>query len=128
MNAGLYNQQNPQKIAVAGICRFSEGWDPGFSKPFPPELCRRLRAGVACPTGSCRVYIPPTGRPRTRREARAPRFGSARVKRGAAVGMWESRGLCEISKAVWTSVCDVHAAVISTAGGQAGADRRVEAA
>jgi hypothetical protein len=33
--------------------------------------------------------------------------------------MWESRGLCEISKGVWTSVCDVHATVISTAGGRA---------
>jgi RNA-directed DNA polymerase len=27
-------------------CRFSEGWDPSFSKPFPPELFPRLRACV----------------------------------------------------------------------------------
>ena len=25
-------------------CRFSEGWDPRFSKPFPPELFPRLTA------------------------------------------------------------------------------------
>lgn len=25
-------------------CRFSEGWDPSFSKPFPPELFPRLTA------------------------------------------------------------------------------------
>jgi putative transposase len=30
-------------------CRFSEGWDPSFSKPFPPELFHRLSAPVACP-------------------------------------------------------------------------------
>ena len=32
--------------------------------------------------------------------------------------MWESRGLCEISKGVWTSICDVHATDISTAEGR----------
>jgi hypothetical protein len=29
--------------------------------------------------------------------------------------MWESRGLCEISKPVWKSVSDFHAGAISTA-------------
>ena len=28
-------------------CRFSEGWDPRFSKPFPPELFPRLNALVS---------------------------------------------------------------------------------
>ena len=32
------------------------------------------------------------------------------------MGMWESRGLCEISKRLWKSICDFHSRVISTAG------------
>ncbi|MPZ19425.1 MAG: PQQ-binding-like beta-propeller repeat protein, partial [Luteitalea sp.] len=37
-------------------------------------------------------------------------------RRRMAVGMWESRVLCEISKRLWASFCDVHRRVISTAG------------
>jgi len=35
--------------AAHHTCRFSEGWDPSFSKPFPPDLSPHLSASVACP-------------------------------------------------------------------------------
>jgi hypothetical protein len=38
-----------------GNCRFSEGWDPSFSKPFPPELFPRLNAPASCPNNRSRV-------------------------------------------------------------------------
>ena len=37
------------------------------------------------------------------------------TSRGVAVGMWESRALCEISKRLWKSICDFHGRVISIA-------------
>jgi hypothetical protein len=39
---------------VDASCRFSEGWDPSFSKPFPPELFPHLNASSVSyqPVGS----------------------------------------------------------------------------
>jgi len=36
-----------ESIAVAIACRFSEGMDPGLSKPFPPEF-RSSAARAEC--------------------------------------------------------------------------------
>ena len=40
-------------------------------------------------------------------------FFSERRREESAVGMWESRGLCEISKLLWKSFCDFHRSAIS---------------
>ena len=37
------------------------------------------------------------------------------TKRNRLVGMWASRVVCEMSKRLWASFCDVHRRVISTA-------------
>jgi hypothetical protein len=36
--------QEPEFSGTHSFCRFAEGWDPSFSKPFPPELFPRLTA------------------------------------------------------------------------------------
>lgn len=76
------------------------------SQNLSPRSCSRARPRSACPTRWsdvqrcwwCAVFLL-----------------SERAKEEAAVGMWESRVLCEISKVRWESVWDFHGTAISTA-------------
>jgi Tol biopolymer transport system component len=44
---GIFVMPTVGSEEVQGPCRFSAGRDPGFSKPFPPDLSSRLSARAA---------------------------------------------------------------------------------
>jgi hypothetical protein len=46
----------PDIIKIVLECRFSEGRDPGFSKPFPPEISSADR-GFRLPQATCRCPV-----------------------------------------------------------------------
>jgi hypothetical protein len=90
-----------------GTTGFQNLLPPGVV-PSPPRVCSVPYGVMPC--------LDPCD---TRHAERARGRGSCVSReRRATVEMWESRGLCEISKGVWTSFCDVHATGISTVGGR----------
>jgi hypothetical protein len=38
---------------IRPFCRLSEGWDPGFSKPFPPSSFTRVTAAFVPYLSTC---------------------------------------------------------------------------
>jgi hypothetical protein len=86
-------------------CRFSEGRDPSFSKPFPPDLSSRLSARhtpSGCPnrSGSVYTFASCRGRWRTCRRSAAV-GGGARVTWACRRGPRRDRG--ELSRLIATA-------------------------
>jgi hypothetical protein len=70
------------------MCRFSEGWDPRFSKPFPPDLFPRLRAIRSVPYRVRACLAPPLGA-----HAQRARSWCRSSRHRCVIGLWKCGNL-----------------------------------